>query len=344
MSLDLSWLPDATMVEDHKRGDRSGRGPGPEKIFMDKCIGFLRSLWGLPTCETLGPPSQGVIEGAAQDRGDTPNQRALATLWAFVAFRGQNGTRDALLAFFRKQRCAVGYSKQGQQWGEQCSSSHGQLWKGWGAMAYAIALELGDQEVLEEASYWLAVEAALADALTDHDGHVTSPNGRSAGSTFDLGTVWGHYLRGTQWPESSLILGRRGQVRPLVAPPRDDYRGFWSDPYNMGVCVLRVLKERGDGLGGVFSGRREEPRLRGAMRVLRNGKRYVKVVDRVESSEFLFWTAWLEEEPEVKHVPGPGPNRWDAPHKSGRFPQGLDNPFPPPELEAETTIIIRGLS
>jgi hypothetical protein len=102
--------------------------------------------------------------------------------------------------------------------------------------------------------------------------------------------------------------------------------------------------DAGDDLGGATKGHRERPLLRDSMEIYRDGEWYVKVVPYARSSEFLFWTARLPHPPDVDFVAGPGPHRYDAPHRSGRFPQGISNPFPAPSLPGAELTVIPGVS
>jgi len=327
-------IPDATLVAEHDRTGRDGDRPaGNEKGMLDHCIGALRRAWGLPTVRTMERPGQKVIDEHDGDRGSTPNKRALARLWDLATDWWNPAARARMIDFLVKQR-----TTQGHQFAEGNSSTHGQLWLGWGAILYALALHYGDAEILALAAEWWRCQAALDDAFIDPDGHRTAPNGRSAGASYDLGTVSAHMISDTAPPEYSLILGARGQERQLIAPARKDYPGFFADPYNVGAAVLGVLKHRGDSLGGAFNGERAAVRMRWETRIWRKGNQSFKVVPFAESSEFLFGCAQLDRKPEGWIEKSPG--RYETPHVGGRFPQGKVNPWPVPVLEgAELTVI-----
>lgn len=338
IKLDLDQMPDATMVAEHSREGRPGDRPaGTEKVFADKCVGYLRHAWGLPTVADLHPPSDGVIDAHDGDRGETPNKRGLAMLWALLAAyaigRGVAEARARVIAFFRKQR-----RPEGHQWAEGCTSSHGQLWPIIRAVARAIAVHYQDEELLAVTGEHYRCQAALDDVLLDPDGHRSSPNGRSSGANFDLGTIEAHMIRGTAPPEMSLIRGARGQERPLIGP------NFWPSSYNVGIFIAQWLIQNGDTLGGATEGERAEVRLRWTLNVHRNGNQSVKEVPFAISSEFLFWCAQLNEKPDVECIET-SPGRYEAPHVGGRFPQGKANPWPAPELRGEgwTTMIIPGV-
>ena len=331
--------PDATLVADHDRGDKSGRRAGEEKIFGDHCIGLVRRAWGLPTVQPFARPSAALIDAHDGDRGSTPNKRGLLRIWDYGAAMWSESQEEAdaarwrLVDFFAKQR-----TTEGHQYAEENTSSHGQLWALIGASAHALALHYGDEALLDETGEWWRREADLCDKLLDHDGHRTGPCGRSAGSTYDIGTWIAHALQGTEPPEFSLIPNARGGVRLLT---RAD---TWTDSYWAGPWMaLRMIQRDLETLGGATHGRRSPVLLRDEMHIYRRGPWYVKVFPRMRSSEALFWTARLPEPPSVPHVKAAGSDRYDAPHRSGRFPDGLDNPYPAPVLEGATLTIIEGV-
>lgn len=327
---DTTTGPDATLVADHNRGDKTGRRAGEEKIFGDHVIGCVRRAWGLPTVRTLERPGPGLIDAHDGDRGSTPNKRGLARIWDYGTARDRDldGALDRLIDFFVKQR-----TTEGHQWAEENTSSHGQLWALIGASAHALALHHRDADLLEETSEWWRREADLCDKLLDHDGHRTGPCGRSAGSTYDIGTVIAHVLRDTTPPTHSLIPNNRGGARPLIGPD------FWGNSYNAGAWMLREMVFKG-AFDDILDGARSPVLLRDELHIYRRGPYYVKVFPRMRSSEALFWTAHPPEPPAVPHVKAAGEGRYDAPHRSGRFPDGLDCPYPAPVLEgAELTVI-----
>lgn len=325
-------IPDATLVADHDRGDKSGRRAGEEKIFGDHVIGLVRRAWGLPTVRSFERPGPGLIDAHDGDRGSTPNKRGLLRVWDYgsLSWEEIRGARARLIDFFVKQR-----TTEGHQWAEENTSSHGQLWALIGASAHALALHNHDDGLLEETGEWWRREADLCDKLIDHDGHRTGPCGRSAGSTYDVGTVLAHQLRRTAPPTLSLIPNARGGPRLLAG------LDFWSNSYNAGPWMVRTLIEKGDTLGGATRGERSPVLLRDEMHIYRRGYEYVKVFPRMRSSEALFWCAQLDYSPNVEHVKT-SPGRCEAPKKTGRFPQGLMNPFPAPELPGATLTVIEG--
>ena len=319
-------IPDATLVS-----------KGNERVFGNHCIGLVRRAWGLPTIQRFARPSQGVIDMHDGDRGATPNQRGLARVWDYGAAmvagakQEQDGARARLIDFFAKQR-----HPEGHQYAEPNTSSHGQLWPIIAACAHALALHHQDEALLAVTGEWWRCEADLCDKLIDHDGHRTGPCGRSAGATYDLGTVIAHTLRGTTAPETSLIPNARGGPRPLIG------RGFWADSYNFGAAAIVAMIDRGDDLGGAVKGERSPVRLRDPLRIYRRGDEYVKVFPYARSSEFLFWCARLNKRPSVECIEA-SPDRYEAPHRGGRFPQGIANPYPAPELPGASLVIVPGV-
>ena len=324
-------LPDALLVS-----------KGNERVFGNHVIGLVRRAWGLPTLQPFAFPSRKVIDDHDGDRGNTPNQRGLARVWDYGAAmaadaalttfeQDKQGARARLIDFFVKQR-----TTEGHQYAEVNTSSHGQLWPLISASAHALALHYQDEAVLEETGEWWRREADLCDKLLDYDGHRTGPCGRSAGSTYDIGTVIAHMLRHTTPPFHSLIPNARGGVRQLVGPT------FWSDSYNVGVWMMRWMIERGDTLGDALRGRRSPVLLRDPLHIYRRGDESVKVFPFMRSSEALFWCARLNKKPGVPCVETSA-GRYAAPHRSGRFPQGLMNPFPEPTLAGSELMIIPGV-
>ena len=256
---------------------------------------------------------------------------AMGTAAGMVMER-ERSARDRLIDFFVKQR-----TTEGHQYAEANTTSHGQLWLLIGAAAHALALHHQDEELLAHTGAWWCCKAALDDVLLDTDGYWTSPCGRSAGSTYDLGTVTAHMIRGTEPPQDSLIPNARGGVRPLIGPT------FWSDSYNAGAAMMRRMIEKGDTLGGATLGVRSDVVLRNELLIYRRGRESVKVFPRAHSSEFLFWCAQLNERPAVECIET-SPGRYEAPHKGGRFPQGLMNPFPEPALAGAELTIVPGVA
>ena len=317
-------LPDALLVS-----------KGNERVFGNHCIGLVRRIWGLPTLQPFAFPSRKVIDDHDGDRGNTPNQRGLARAWDYGAAMAAGVPapfeRRRLIDFFVKQR-----TTEGLQYAEENTTSHGPLWILIGASAHALALHYHDEELLAETGYWWRARASLDDALLDTDGHWTAPSGRSAGDTFDYGTVTAHMIRGTEPPEMSLIPNARGGQRPLIGPK------FWQDPNCVGVGMMRTMIEKGDTLGGATEGERAPVVLRDELLIYRRGDEYVKVFPRMRSSEAMFWCAKLKKKPTVPHVETSA-GRYAAPHKSGRFPQGLMNPFPEPTLAGSKSTIIPGV-
>jgi hypothetical protein len=322
----LASHPDAALSSKHD-----------ERTLGNACIGLVLRAWyrqlgyekpEQATSWVFKRLGQQGIDRHDGDRGSTPNKRAMARIQYYGGEMEQGteqskaASRALLIDFFVKQ-----WTQEGLQWGEPNTTSHGQFWLIIPAAAHALALHHRDQELLEVTGEHWRQRAALDDELVDADGHWRSPNARSAGATFDLGTISAHMIRGTAWPETSLIPNARGGPRPMIG------RDFWTDSYNSGVWMMRQMIGNDDTLGGATRGSRGRVKLRDPLHIYRRGDDNVKVFPFSRTSDVMFWCAYIDGVASESEI------------LSGRFPQGKANPFPlPVDVSGWEMTVVEGVN
>lgn len=280
----------------------------------------------------MGCPSEWIFRGPRSTdkygaRSGTPNHRLLWRVWYYGwAMRVGSGAekadaRQRLIDFITGD-----FTSEGQQWGETLNTSHYQLWLLGMAGARYIARHYEDCEIVELTGKWFRRELYIY-RLLQHEGHVYSPGSRSKEPTVELRDVVYAMLMGQPAARSL-----KRPNRPLTAGPNDPNSSWWSDVYNVGAWILRVLIRDGDTIGGTAGSEHltEESVLRAPLHVYTKGEDFLSLFPKLVkgNSDALFWVARIKGK------------LMTSPYHNGEINRDLENPYPVPGDWTDAKLVV----